>query len=52
MREFLAMGGYAAFVWPAYGIFFVVLAVNWWSARKKRLDALRAAKLRLARSKS
>ena len=23
---FLAMGGYAAFVWPAYGVAFVVLA--------------------------
>jgi heme exporter protein D len=23
---FLAMGGYAAFVWPAYGLAFVVLA--------------------------
>ncbi|MDR3516401.1 MAG: heme exporter protein CcmD [Azospirillaceae bacterium] len=26
MSEFLEMGGYAAFVWPAYGIVIVVLA--------------------------
>lgn len=25
MTEFFQMGGYAAFVWPAYGIAFVVL---------------------------
>ena len=25
MSEWLQMGGYAAFVWPAYGIAFVVL---------------------------
>ena len=26
--EFLAMGGYGAYVWPAYGIAFVVLLLN------------------------
>jgi heme exporter protein D len=26
MEKFLAMGGYAPFVWPAYGIALVVLA--------------------------
>lgn len=25
MSEFLAMGGYAAFIWPAYGVATVVL---------------------------
>ncbi|GEO81042.1 heme exporter protein CcmD [Pararhodospirillum oryzae] len=25
LRDFLAMGGYAAFIWPAYGLTFVVL---------------------------
>lgn len=25
MREFLEMGGYAAFVWPAYGVTLLVL---------------------------
>jgi heme exporter protein D len=27
MTEFLAMGGYARFVWPAYGIAILVLGV-------------------------
>ncbi len=26
--EFLAMGGYGVYVWPAYGIAFVVLLLN------------------------
>jgi heme exporter protein D len=26
MRDFLAMGGYASFVWPAYAIAAIVLA--------------------------
>lgn len=51
MSEFLAMGGYAAFVWPAYGIFFLVLAINWWSARRSRIRALRNARKRIARQR-
>ena len=32
MGEFLEMGGYAAFVWPAYGLSFgVLLLVAWFS---------------------
>ena len=27
-HEFLLMGGYAAYVWPAYGIALVVMAAN------------------------
>ena len=27
-HEFLTMGGYAAYIWPAYGIAAVVVAVN------------------------
>ncbi len=26
MSDFLAMGGYASFVWPAYGLTFLVMA--------------------------
>ncbi|MGH8371082.1 MAG: heme exporter protein CcmD [Gammaproteobacteria bacterium] len=29
-HEFLTMGGYAMYVWPAYGIAAVVLIVNAW----------------------
>lgn len=32
MSDFWAMGGYAAYVWPAYGISFAALAVTaWWT---------------------
>ncbi len=27
MRDFIDMGGYAAFVWPAYGLTLLVLAL-------------------------
>ena len=28
MSEFFNMGGYAAYVWPSYGLAFVVLVLN------------------------
>ena len=28
LQEFLTMGGYAAYVWPAYGLAALVLVVN------------------------
>ncbi len=33
--RFLAMGGYARFIWPAYGIAFSVLFGNIYSAVKR-----------------
>ena len=36
MSGFLEMGGYAAYVWPAYGITLLVLVLNIWSARRMR----------------
>jgi heme exporter protein D len=37
IATFLAMGGYAGFVWPAYGVAFAVLgglaAHSWWRYR-------------------
>jgi len=37
MREFLEMGGYAAYVWPSYGIALAVLAgLLWLSLRDWR----------------
>jgi heme exporter protein D len=45
VREFLAMGGYGAFVWTAYGITFAVLAglfwQSWHRARKRTAEAER-----------
>ena len=38
MSDFFAMGGYAAYVWPAYGISFVALgalALASWRAMKR-----------------
>lgn len=37
IAHWLAMGGYAAFVWPAYGIALVVLGgIAWQSLRRHR----------------
>lgn len=50
VRTFLSMGGYAAYVWPAYIIAVTVLAglvvSSWKSARKREaeLAALRQAR--------
>ncbi len=46
VARFFAMGGYAAFVWPAYGVAFAVLGglvfVSWrrWRASLTALDEL------------
>ena len=45
MSEIFAMSGYAAFVWTAYGVAFVVLSVLAlvsWRARARALAALDA----------
>ena len=44
--NFWAMGGYARFVWPCFGLAGIVLAWNVWSAR--RFHA--AARVRVARA--
>ena len=44
MSEFFAMGGDAAYVWPAYGITLALLVVNVWWTRRMRSDALRRAR--------
>jgi len=46
MAHFFSMGGYAAFVWPAYGVSFVGIAAMIWltlrdyAAAKRRLAQL------------
>ena len=45
LATFLAMGGYAAFIWPAYGISALVLAGLWWASRAR----LRVTEAELAR---
>ena len=46
MEDFLHMGGYARFVWPAYGLGFLVLAWNVWSALRLQRTALARARRR------
>lgn len=52
MAEFLAMGGYAVYVWPAYAVFFIVLAWDWLAPafRKRRLT--RELRGRIARERT
>jgi len=47
MRSFLEMGGYAAFVWPAYAITFAVVGLNVFWARRALSRARAAARRRL-----
>ena len=40
LSEYLAMGGYAAFVWPAYAVAAIVIGgVSWQSWRRYRASA-------------
>ena len=44
MQEYFAMGGYAAFIWPAYGLTILALIGILWSS----LAGLRSAERRAA----
>ena len=50
MSDFLNMGGYAAYVWPSYGLTLVVIVLNIvWARRllaKSREDARRRLAMR------
>lgn len=48
MKEFLDMGGYAAFVWPAYALTLAVAVLNVVWARRSLTRAAAAARRRLA----
>lgn len=50
MSAFLDMGGYAAFVWPAYLVTVAVLVLNIVWARSSLRRALQAARRRSASS--
>ena len=43
MSEFLHMGGYAAYVWGAYGIATVILGINLYNARSYYRKQLKRA---------
>jgi heme exporter protein D len=49
MSHFLAMGGYAAYVWPAYAVFLVVLLADALAPVLRRRRVLRELRGRLAR---
>jgi heme exporter protein D len=40
VKEFLAMGGYAAYVWTAYGLTAAVIGLNAWLAQRRYRQAL------------
>lgn len=48
LQEFLKMGGYAGYVWTAYGLTTVVLVWNWWSARRCESDEQVSARRRMS----
>ena len=49
MTEFFAMGGYAKYVWPAFGIPAIVLVVNLLAARRQLRQTRERLQLRLVR---
>jgi heme exporter protein D len=48
MSEFLYMGGYAAWVWPSYGLTLVVIVLNIVWARRLLAKSREEARRRLA----
>jgi len=48
LQEFLRMGGYAGYVWTAYGLTAVILVWNWWSARRSENEQRLSAERRSA----
>lgn len=52
LTHFLAMGGYARFLWPCYGITFAVVFLNIYWARRLNARARSEAKRRLATHQS
>jgi heme exporter protein CcmD len=48
MRQFLEMGGYAAYVWPAYVLTLTIVGLNIIWARRVLAQARAAARRRLA----
>lgn len=49
LQSFFAMGGYAAYVWPAYALFFIVLIADSIAPRLRRRRLLKELRARAAR---
>jgi len=52
MSDFFAMSGYAAYIWPSYAVFFVVLAIDAIAPRLRRKRVLAEIRGKLARRKT
>ena len=52
MTHWLAMGGYAMYVWPAYAVFFIVLAWDWFAPMLRRRRLTHQLRGRLARERA
>lgn len=55
LREFLAMGGYAVYVWPAYGVALGLMLINAISplfCERRQWQQLKARQRRLAQAQS
>ncbi len=52
LQTFFAMGGYAAYVWPAYAVFFIVLIADTVAPRLRRRRVLIELRARLARQRA
>ena len=51
LQEFLRMGGYAGYVWTAYGLTALVLVWNWWAARRVEAEQIASARRRTTTEK-
>lgn len=49
LHEFLSMGGYGAYVWPAYALFFAILVADSLAPGMRRRRILRELRARLVR---
>lgn len=52
MMHWLAMGGYAQYVWPAYAVFFIVLAWDWLAPTLRKRRLTRELRGRIAREQT
>ena len=52
MADFLAMGGYATYVWASYAVFFIVLAIEALAPLAQRKRVLADLRGRLKRRQS
>jgi heme exporter protein D len=45
MMDWLAMGGYAGFVWGSYGVAAAAIAIELWTLATRRRNALARARI-------